>query len=135
MNWNSAVGVVSLLMVLVGCGPSTGHVSGTVTLDGSPTGPGIIRFVPDPKNELSRDAVGNVDGEGRYVLQIAGGSREIPVGEYRVTFTLASIDESTTLPDMIPIKYQTAATSDLCATVKSGTQEYNFPLAGKRPKN
>lgn len=128
--------LVVLLLCLAGCGQKDwGHVTGTVTVEGAPVGPGTILFEPTEREETTtRAAIGYFQEDGKYSLISAGKVEGIKAGEYRVMIRggsqEASGDEQVD-PNMttkIPARYRENRSSGLTATVKPGNQTIDFDL-------
>lgn len=64
--------LVASLLVLAGCGPKMGTVSGTVTIDSQPLDKGVICFAPA---EGSGEAVTGEVNDGHYSLRMAAGKK------------------------------------------------------------
>jgi len=124
------VAVVSLLLLVLGCGPKGPKVvpvTGRVTKDDSPVSNVLIHFWP----ERGRPSSARTDDDGRFELVF---SKEIPKGavpgKHKVYFTLeqASIDEKIDInsskyhPEMRKIlkKYGNYQTTPLKIEVKKG---------------
>ncbi len=76
MNLRVLICVVSsIAWTAVGCGPSTGKVSGTVSVGGKPVPAGLITFRPD--DPAANTVSAELDREGRFSI-------ELPVGPCRV---------------------------------------------------
>jgi hypothetical protein len=122
-----------MLIAGSGCSQSDkGYVSGSVTLDGKPAGPGTIRFFPtNPTDEFARTPVGSIGEDGRYELIVSRSEKGLDPGEYQVTIA----DKATEMGSkpkpgtvVIPTKYNTPKDSKLTASVKPGTQTIDFTL-------
>ncbi len=119
-----------LLFAFVGCGGTQGRVSGHVTLDGQPLTKGDISFAPAGEGVA---ATGQINSRGNYSLMV-GTSADIPPGSYRVTVVAVepvapTPENPEPLPNLLtPKKYGNAATSDLTAEVKVGSNTFNFDL-------
>jgi len=78
------VAVISLLLAagLVGCGGSrTSAVEGVVLLDGKPLVGAAIQFVPQ---ETGRDATGETDKNGEFVMSTFNPRDGVVPGDYKV---------------------------------------------------
>jgi hypothetical protein len=85
----SRFGLLFLLLMLVGCGPGEGKVSGQVKFGGAPLPGGIVLFQPvGPQNSVS---IG-LDEQGNYEVVL-------PAGEVRV-----SVDNRMLQPHEPPIR-------------------------------
>jgi uncharacterized Zn-binding protein involved in type VI secretion len=128
--------LVLSVATLAGCGEKNwATVSGTVTVNGTPIGPGTIMFEPSGSADArARSGIGNFKEDGKYSIRSAGGRDGIPAGEYRVLIdgkpAESSGDEQvdTTKLTRIPAKYLNPSTSDLNATLEAGDNTVNFDL-------
>jgi len=131
---------------VVGCGPATGKVSGKVSYQDKPLANGSITFLVGDKPQVQA----TINSDGTYTA-------DVPVGDAKVIVT--SIDEAealkygealkggrkkrgenpTAMPvgpkgppknlSKIPTKYNSAETSTLTATIKTGlNKDVNFNL-------
>jgi hypothetical protein len=128
----------------------TTPVSGTVTYQGRPVVDAAVAFVPDAPT--GRGAFGRTDSQGKYkIMTFVAGDGAVP-GSYKVTVTkqLAEApgktaetgDDDYVDPEtagaaaapakpvgMLPVKYSTAASTPLTATVPDGAaQTIDFEL-------
>lgn len=72
-----------VLTLLAGCaGESAGSVTGTVKVDGQPTGGFFVHFEPEDKTD--GDPLGSAGKDGTYQIYMARGNDQIPAGKYRV---------------------------------------------------
>lgn len=128
--------VFALFGCLIGCGGSDwGYVTGVVTLEGQPVGPGTLIFDPVGPNRAS--STGHLNAQGEYTLMSAGktkGKAGAPVGDYRVTImggdSSSFAEEMTTREEatsLIPARYQSPE-AGLTANVTAGKQTINFEL-------
>lgn len=127
----------AILFAVTGCSdPNWGTVTGTVTLQGQPIGPGSIMFEPaNPPNLTTPSAIAHFREDGNYALRSAGNRSGAPAGEYFVmihgrseeTFGDERIDPN--VKSKIPAKYMNHRTSGLKATVKPGENTIDFDLA------
>jgi hypothetical protein len=132
---------LSALVLIAGCGKSSGNVSGKVTLDGQPLkGGGTVTF-QGSKGGVS----GTISPEGSYTIS------NVPPGEVKITLApgmaTGAVASATpgdpgkmqppktlappapVLPHgNIPEKYTKPETSGLTYTVKSGNQTFDIPL-------
>jgi hypothetical protein len=125
------MGGIALLALLAGCGgPEIAPVSGRVTFNGQPVGPGTVIFVPDdPSGTSGRSAVGQFAEDGIYRLTTTNDGDGAVVGRHRVIIQPAGTDESTTpAKSQIPLRYADPQVSGLTAEVESGTNTIDFPL-------
>ncbi len=133
IHWIWRFCVFLSVISFVGCGEKNwATVSGTVTLNGAPIGPGTIMFEPsgsaDPR---ARSGIGNFAEDGRYTVRSAGGRDGLPAGEYIVIINGTTsgdeqIDPSQT--SKIPPKYLNPNTSGLMASLQAGDNAVDFDL-------
>jgi hypothetical protein len=127
---------VSLLATL-GCGGSAmeSEVSGNVTLDGQPVGPGAIVFAP--VDGTTNPADGAIQIDGSYFLRT---SREegLKSGEYKVSVSVfeqpdVPPGERSTIPAKLvtPQKYADVQSSGLQYTVVPGKNTIDIELSSK----
>ncbi len=131
--------VFALFGCMIGCGSSDwGYVTGVVTLEGQPVGPGTLIFDPaGPDRRGEPSSTGHVNAQGEYTLMSAGkkkGKKGAPVGDYRVTImggdSSSFAEEMTTQEEatsLIPARYQSPE-AGLTANVVAGNQTINFEL-------
>jgi hypothetical protein len=149
--------VGSLLgMLLIGCsgGLRLGKVSGRVTFKGKPVPTGTIMFHPDE----GPTAVGAIGPDGTYTLTTVKPGDGAIVGSHRVTIQATTVgpgsladpksfEEEMQLAQrkdpkakvlvpgqvewIVPEKYSRPDTTNLTATVQSGTNTIDFPLPVK----
>ena len=86
----------------------------------------VKKYAPD----LEIKTIQRVEGDGSFVMSSAGAFDGLPVGDYVITVTT---DDRFALDGKkpvltIPEKYTKPATSDLAATIKSGTNEVILDL-------
>ena len=125
-----------LLTLPLGCGPGgpqKGSVSGKVTYKGQPVPKGTITFVATAPD--GRNATGELDPEGNYTLQTEAPGDGALLGEYNVTIyahdepILDYVPTTPVKPKLLaPAKYENPETSGLKATVKSGSNRFDFDL-------
>src|SRR5262245_56078067 len=121
------------LACAAGCsGGGKSAVSGNVKLDGQPLKEGLIKLVPADNKPGTMDAAIR---DGKYTLTA------VPPGEYRVEISANKVvgkkkmydtPDSPTVDEVVellPARYNTG--TELKLTVKSGSQEKDFELAGK----
>lgn len=124
----------ALGLLLTGCGGG-GTVTGTVALDGSPVKHGTVTFHPVGGGPAAIGAI----ADGKYELAV-GKDRSVPAGDYVVTVDASEPVSSETPADprkspappkrLTPAKYANKDTTDLKATVKSGTNVIPLELKG-----
>lgn len=131
------LGTALLLVSLpLGCGPGgpqKGSVSGKVTYKGQPVPKGTITFIATSAE--GRNATGELDPEGNYTLQTEAPGDGALLGDYNVTIyahdepILDYIPTTPVKPKILaPVKYEKPETSGLKATVKSGSNRFDFDL-------
>lgn len=134
-----SVGAAHLLLPLAfclvtGCGPSTGTISGSVTIDGKPLDSGVISFVP--AEEGSTPATANI-AAGKYQLSTTTGKKIVQISapivvgkrkEYEgPDAPLVEITE-----ERLPPKYNSQ--TELNIEVKAGANTQDFSLTSIRKK-
>ena len=100
-------------------------VSGLVTLEGEPVGPGTVAFAPvDPTGVL---ASGNIDEDGKFTMSTSNPGDGVRPGEYRVSITVVKEpahgdDKGNIIPAtyLSAERYMNPATSGFTATVEAG---------------
>lgn len=125
-------------MLAVGCSksPHDSTVSGTVSLDGVPIGPGVIQFVPLDRGH--NPATGTIQVGGDYQLKTSN-DLGLPPGEYDVTVAVYNHPEVKageraapgSAPLRTPEKYLSLGTTDLRFTVEPGKNEIDVSLVTK----
>ena len=150
-------GPLLFLLMVAGCGPRQGHVSGQVTFNGAPLPGGRVTFQPaDPrKNAVSVD----LDDQGRYAADLPAGDVAVSIDnrelEPRAPQSGIPADLPPALRDKIrktggagggsprppegapkssgkyvaiPPRYYAAETSGLTIRVRGGEQTEDLPL-------
>ncbi len=122
----------------LGCGssgPEMASVHGKVTYNGQPVPKGTVSF-QSTAPEGGRNATGMINPDGTYTLQTENPGDGAQLGEYRVAISarddaiLDYIPKKPVPPKrLVPEKYENPDTSGLTATVKSGSNEVDFPLS------
>ncbi|HEY2412949.1 MAG TPA: hypothetical protein VGI40_11935 [Pirellulaceae bacterium] len=129
---------VALLTVIVvaigGCGPATGTVSGTVTVDGKPAASGVISFVP--AEGAGAPVTVDIQG-GAYTAQAVAGSKRVQISVPVVTgqrkeyngpdAPLVDITE-----ESVPAKYNSE--TELTFELKRGANTKDWVLEGLKTK-
>jgi hypothetical protein len=109
-------------------------VRGVVTWDGAPAADAqLIFWRPDPKDtkKWAKASDAWVEADGSYVMSTYVTNDGLEAGNYKITITLR---EPAMEPDgklgknLLPARYAAYATTDLTATVKTGTNEINLTL-------
>ena len=117
--------IAGLMLTAVGCGNDLVPVTGTITINGQPTGNLQVDFEPkDPSKGTT--GTGYTKPDGTYELHYPGYKVGAPAGEYIVKITAAETNDPETQVPPIPAKYNT--NSELEATVASGASEFDFQL-------
>jgi hypothetical protein len=136
--FNKTLSLCILLCVgcISGCADKNwGYVTGTVTLNGQPIGPGSLMFEPDDATGVtSTSAIAHFGEDGKFELHSAGNRKGAPVGKYNVMvqgggkedFGDERVDPNKKSP--IPGKYLNHRLSGLTAEIKAGSQTIDFPL-------
>lgn len=108
-------------------------VSGTVTLDGAPVGPGVVTFAPASDSTLP--AEGQLQADGSYYLETSK-QRGLTPGSYRVAVQAFQPPEGLGRGErsyepskrLVPEKYMKITTSELQFQVEPGHNAINIPL-------
>jgi hypothetical protein len=124
----SGLAAVAAALALCGCGGAEmAPVSGKITIEGQPVGPGTVIFEPDASaGTTGPPSVGNFGPDGLYSLTTASHGEGAVVGRHRVTIQSTGPggygDETPVDPaTAIPARYSSASESGLMAEVKSGS--------------
>ena len=128
--------LLAMLVMTVGCADKDwGYVTGTVTVDGQPVGPGSMMFEPEnPVSVTTPSAIAHFREDGKYELKSAGNRKGAPVGKYLVMIHGRSEEHfgdesiSSDYKSPIPEKYLNHRLSGLTAEVKPGSQTIDFNL-------
>jgi hypothetical protein len=123
-----------VLASLGGCSGSKyeAQVSGRVTLDGKPVGPGVIVFAPE--DGKSNPPEGAIMPDGSYFLRT---SRDLglPPGKYKVSVSVFDVSDaqpnqrSMAPPKLVtPERYASHETSPLAFEVSSGSNTIDVDL-------
>jgi hypothetical protein len=138
MNRVRCIWIALVLLPWVGgCGPKSleSKVSGHVTLDGKPIGPGTINFVREGGGQ--NPAIGNVDRDGNYTVVtnrttgLLSGKYKVSVGIHQQPVNLAPGAFSPPMPLVHPEKYGSTETSGLEYNVETGINTINIELVSK----
>jgi hypothetical protein len=133
----AVVALAAAALALSGCGGSTGHVKGKITVNGEPVKRGLIVFLPQSGN---RDPFNTAIIDGTY------DTVAMPVGPAKIYVT--ALDPMSAAPPAdqgdltappkappagkrftaVPAKYQSPDTSDLQFDVKPGISTYDIDL-------
>lgn len=138
MNRCSLLAVWILILAVSGCGggagPGLSLVSGLVTFEGKPVGPGTVAFLPvDPKGN---PASGTIEKNGRFKMSVYNPGDGVIPGEYKVAVTVVkepahADDKGNLIPPtyLSPDRYMNPETSGFKVTVeKSKSQDLKFDL-------
>jgi hypothetical protein len=148
---HTIVGVITLVVAVGGCGPSTKGpplvpAEGQVALDGKPLSGADVMF--EPRGTTPGQAVfGRTDASGKFALASPDGKHKgAAVGEYHVVINkLVKPDGSDFIPDpnsgpmdtggfreLLPTSYSDNAQSQLTANIPDGgTKTLEFKLNAK----
>jgi len=83
MRYVFAAAALASVFALLGCGPSTSEVKGTVTMDGKPVDAATVIFTSDDGSSV---ATGFTDAQGNFTLSGAN-SKGVTPGTYSATVT------------------------------------------------
>ncbi len=112
----------------------THPVSGKVLFEGAPpAGALVVFYAPSGKDakKFAYAADGRVEPDGSFTLSSYNPFDGAPEGEYRVTVVWREPAFDATGkpgPNRLPTRYATAATTELTARVKTGTNTFTFAL-------
>jgi len=123
----------AVIIMLVGCNRSSQEslVSGSVTLDGSRIGPGMVVFAPI---EGGKPATGSIESNGSFTLNT---SREpgLAAGRYKVAVSIRELPKNVKRSDqippgklLIPERYEQSTTSGLEYEVEPGRNTIDIDL-------
>jgi hypothetical protein len=123
----------AVIIMLVGCNGSSqeSQVSGSVTLDGSRIGPGMVVFAPVAEG---KPATGSIESNGSYTLNT---SREpgLAAGRYKVAVSIRELPENVKRSDqippgklLIPERYEQSTTSGLEYEIEPGRNTIDIDL-------
>lgn len=132
LSWLSGVVVLAATVSIVGCAePTTGTVTGTITVDGTPAKEGSIAFFPlDGKSRTS----GTEIVDGKYVAEVSLGESKVEirvpkvVGEKKLYDTPDS-PVKPLLDESLPPKYNDA--TELTLKVVPGENQKDYNLSTK----
>jgi len=135
---STVVCIAILVGLTIGCSDSRygSKVSGHITLDGEPVGPGVVVFVPEGSEEPP--ATGGIESDGSYFL-VTSHHVGLQPGSYNVS--VRAYEERDPPPpgeisfeDPVPIvprKYLSVKTSGLKFDVESGSNSIDIDLSQK----
>jgi len=122
------------LLLLSGCGPSTGTVSGDVNVDGKAAERGVVTFTPAEAKATSPPVAAEIVN-GKYQAKIVVGKMNVQISVPRVidkkpesTAPGAAIVEIT--EESLPERYNTE--SKLTFDVQSGVNTKNWDVESKK---
>jgi hypothetical protein len=128
--------LAALAMIPMSCGssgPELAPVSGTITYNGKPVPKGTVTFASTEPGR--RNATGQLNASGKYTLQTENPGDGAELGDYNVTVYAHDekiLDYKPKVPEppkiLAPEKYENPKTSGLKATVKRGSNNFDFPL-------
>ncbi len=126
--------LLSALPLFSACGPTTGTVTGTVTIDGQPLSGGVISYVPGEGG--GAPATANIE-EGKYELTTSTGKKFVQISAPIVVGKRkeyegpdAPLVEIT--DERLPPKYNSQ--TELTFEVKPGRSAKDFTLMTERKK-
>ncbi len=124
--WSLTGWALFVCVFFVGCDNSNlVGVTGTISVNGEPVGPGSIMFEPvNPVKSTERASIGSFDADGKYEMMSAGKRIGAKPGEYNVTIlngvAPGGEEEEDIVVGKIPIIYENAGLSKLTTTVSKG---------------
>ena len=123
--------VMLAIVAVIGCGDQDrGFLTGTVTLNGQPVGPGTLTL--RPVNSAGAGAMALFGEDGKYEVMTSGREKGAPVGEYRVFIQggedFGAEQEGPPPESEIPVRYNTPDGSDLTVTIEPGNHTHDFEL-------
>ncbi|QDU73443.1 hypothetical protein Pan97_04140 [Bremerella volcania] len=130
----------SVLLVTIGCtGGSSehGHVTGTVTINGSPVQEAVVTFAPV---EGGRSAVAVTQADGTYELNYTPGVKGAKLGKNSVritTYIAPELDDDKRVvnpgkPERLPPKYSRG--EEVTVEVMSGENTFDFAVEADKDK-
>jgi len=127
LGWT--VSCIVAVVLFGGCGSEfkLAEVTGTVTMDGTPTGGLQILFEPLDKDQPS--SIGFTQSDGKYELRCSSGEMGAVLGQHTVRVTPVERDDPEAASVVIPQKYNNA--SELQREVKSGQNTINLELTSQ----
>lgn len=135
-----AVLTFSLLLATLGCmsGSSEhGHVTGTLTINGSPIQDAVVTFAPA---EGGRSAIAVTQADGTYELNYTPGVKGAKSGMNNVritTYVAPELDDDKRVvnpgkPERLPPKY--SGGQEVSVEVKSGENTFDFAVEADKDK-
>lgn len=125
-----------LVALSIGCSGAAleSQVSGTVSLDGKPIGPGLVVFALDG---AGKPAIGAIQSDGSYQMKT---SRQIGLlpGHYLVAVTIREQpvnmqpgDRPPPGKSRIPERYEAVETAGIACDVQSGSNTFDIALVSE----
>ncbi len=125
---------VLLFTVFAGCGPTTGTISGTVTVSGKPVESGIISFTPaDGKGAPVTVDIQN----GKYAAQAVAGAKLVQISAPVVTgqrpeYNGPGAPMIDITEESVPAKYNSE--TELTLEMKPGVNQKDWAVEGMKRK-
>lgn len=142
MNISSRITALmfSILLATVGCSGTSsehGHVTGTLTINGSPVQDAVVTFAPA---EGGRSAMAVTQTDGTYELNYTPGVKGAKLGMNSVritTYIAPELDDNNRVvnpgtPERLPPKY--SAGQELTVEVKPGDNTFDFAVEADKDK-
>ncbi|PQO36799.1 carboxypeptidase regulatory-like domain-containing protein [Blastopirellula marina] len=140
INRSQAAFAFSLLLATVGCmGGSSehGHVTGTLTINGSPVQDAVVTFAPA---EGGRSAIAVTQSDGTYELNYTPGVKGAKVGVNNVritTYVAPELDDNKRVvnpgvAERLPPKYSRG--QEISVEVKPGDNTFDFAVEADKDK-
>lgn len=132
----NVAGLFMALVVYSGCQKQDwGYVTGTVTVDGQPVGPGTLVFEPaDKERRNAPSSLAYFDEQGQFEVVSVGKQKGAQAGKYYVVIMEGApgvlADENAPAqvkPSQIPPRYSDYD-AGLTAHIEPGDQVIDFPL-------
>jgi len=129
-----------VLLATIGCSGASsehGHVTGTLTINGSPVQDAVVTFAPV---EGGRSAVAVTQADGTYELNYTPGVKGAKLGKNSVritTYVEPEKDDNNRVvdpgkPERLPPKY--SGGNELTVEVKPGENTFDFPVEADKDK-
>lgn len=141
-NISSSLTAFTLIVLLAtlgcsGAGSEHGHVTGTLTINGSPVEEAVVTFAPV---EGGRSAVAVTKADGTYELNYTPGVKGAKVGNNSVritTYVAPELDDNNRVvtpakPERLPPKYSRG--EELKVEVKPGENTFDFAVEADKDK-
>jgi hypothetical protein len=126
--------VAALLLPAIGCGRSNNHVAvhpvqGAIQFRGQPVAGAFVSLTPKNPTEGVPVPRATVGTDGSFIVTTYDGNDGAPEGEYVLTVQwykpVRQDNEIVGGPNVLPLKYASAKTSDLRITVAAGENRLN----------